>query len=167
MRQVVGWDRAAPVGVPATVSIPAPPFHRYLTPSIFRANGARFKSQSAVAASMSPNKKVIETYMSARSNFPALLTDDAEWVEWADGVPASGVRTQGKAAFVQNLGNPKLETEIIRMMEEDNVVVAEGIVRVPKNDGGVIAVRICDIFELEHGKVKRLSSFAATLKESA
>lgn len=115
---------------------------------------------------MSPNKKLIETYLASRSNIPALLTDDAEWVEWGDGVPASGVRTRGKAAFIQNLGHPKLGSEVERMIEENNVVVAEGIVHVPKQEGGVMTFRFCDIFELENGKVKRLSSFAAQIKDS-
>jgi ketosteroid isomerase-like protein len=90
-----------------------------------------------------------------------------EWIEWGDGVPASGVRTQGRAAVVQNLGDEEIPTEITRMTEEDNVVVAEGIVRMPKKAGGILIIRFCDIFELENGKVKRLNSYAVKVKDSA
>jgi len=116
---------------------------------------------------MSQNKKVVESYFARRSNVPPLLTDDAEWVEWGDGVPASGVRTRGKDAYVQNLGPEEVQIEVARMIEENNVVVAEGTVRVPTKDRGLLMFRFCDIFELENGKVKRLSSFAAQLKGSA
>jgi uncharacterized protein len=117
---------------------------------------------------MSPNKKVIEAYMAStdRSKVAALLTDDVEWVEWGNGVPSSGARSIGKAAFIQNFGDDELHTEITRMSEENNVVVAEGIARVHRKDGGIVTVRFCDIFELESGKVKRLSSFGAILKDS-
>lgn len=118
---------------------------------------------------MSPNKKIIEAYMACtdRSKVAPLLSDDVEWVEWADGVPASGVRTRGKAAFIQNFGDDELRTQITRMTEENNVVVAEGTVRVHKKEGKIVTVQFCDIFELQNGKVKRLSSFGALIKDSA
>jgi uncharacterized protein len=115
---------------------------------------------------MTPNKKVVESYFASRANIPELLTDDAEWAEWADGVPASGVHTRGKAAFIENLGNPDLRAQITRMTEENNVVVAEGTVGVPKKEGGLMRFQFVDIFELENGKVKRLNSFAAQVKTS-
>jgi uncharacterized protein len=118
---------------------------------------------------MTPNKKVIETHMTTpnRTETAGLLADDVEWIEWVDGVPAAGARTQGKAAFIRNYGDDELRTEITRMTEENNVVVAEGITHVHKKDGRVFSVRFCDIFELEHGKIKRKSSFGALIKDSA
>jgi ketosteroid isomerase-like protein len=117
---------------------------------------------------VSPNKKVIETYLSTvdRSKIAPLLADDVEWVEWGEGVPATGVRTQGKAAFIANFGPDELRCQIKRLTEENNVVVAEGTVRVDKKDGKSFRVQFCDIFELENGKVKRLNSFAALIKDS-
>lgn len=116
---------------------------------------------------MSPNKKVIETYLASadRSKIAPLLTDDVEWVEWADGVPASGARTRGKAAVIQNYGDDELRTQITRMTEENNVVVAEGVTRVTKKDGRLFTVQFCDIFELENGMVKRKHSFGALIKD--
>lgn len=122
-----------------------------------------------VISFMSPNKQVIEKYMSCtdRSEVAPLLTDDVEWVEWGDGVPASGVLTRGKQAFIQNFGDDELRSEINRMTEENNVVVAEGTVQVHKKDGSILTVKFCDIFEMESGKVKRLSSFGALIKDSS
>ncbi|HYK93837.1 MAG TPA: nuclear transport factor 2 family protein [Thermoplasmata archaeon] len=118
---------------------------------------------------MSPNKKIVEAYLSRRatSELSRLVADDVEWVEWADGVPASGVRTRGKAAFIRNFGDDELRTQIARMTEEGDVVVAEGVTRVLKKDGRVFTVQFCDIFDLEDGKVKRLTTYAALLKDPA
>ena len=120
-------------------------------------------------AEASPNKKLIESYLTAtdKSKLGSLLADDVEWIEWGEGVPVTGVRTQGKAAFIQNFGDDELRCEIHRLTEEGNVVVAEGTVHVHKKDGRVLTVQFCDIFELEHGKVKRLNSFAALIKDAS
>ncbi|MGC2035393.1 MAG: nuclear transport factor 2 family protein [Thermoplasmata archaeon] len=116
---------------------------------------------------VSPNKKLIATYMAtiAKSELAPLLADDVEWIEWGNGVPATGARTLGKAAFIANFGDFQLRAEITRMTEEDNVVVAEGTARVTPKEGGSFSVRFCDIFELENGKVKRLSSFGAKIQD--
>lgn len=117
---------------------------------------------------MSANKKVVESYLltADRSQTGPLLADDVEWVEWVDGVPPTGGRTSGKTAFIQNFGTDKLQCEIHRMTEEGNVVVAEGTVHVQKKDGKALSVRFCNVFEVEDGKVKRLESFGALLKDS-
>ncbi|MGI0079797.1 MAG: nuclear transport factor 2 family protein [Nitrososphaerales archaeon] len=117
---------------------------------------------------MSPNKKLIEAYFATtdRSKLAPLLSEDVEWVEWVDGVPPSGSRLRGKAAYIQNSGDDELQTEITRMTEENNVVVAEGTVHVHKKDGKNLTVQFCDIFELENGKIKRLNSFGALIKNS-
>jgi len=52
------------------------------------------------------------------------------------------------------------------MTEEGNVVVVEGIAHVHKKEGSDHHVRFVNIFELESGKVKRLNSFGALLKDS-
>jgi uncharacterized protein len=117
---------------------------------------------------MSPNKKLVETYLATadRSKVGPFLAEEVEWVEWVDGVPATGARQHGRAAFVANFGDDVLESRITRMTEEGNVVVAEGTVRVVKKDGRVFHVRFCDIFELEHGLIQRKSSFGALLKDA-
>ena len=118
---------------------------------------------------MLPNKKVVEAHIAAAgpSKAAEFLADDVEWIEWGDGVPATGVRTRGKSAFIENYGEDEIRNEVLRMTEEGNVVVVEGIAHVHKKDGRNLAVRYCNIFELENGKIKRKSSFGALLKDSA
>jgi uncharacterized protein len=125
--------------------------------------------EAGVLAFMSPNKKLIETYLTTtdKSKLGSLLADDVEWVEWGDGVPASGAITRGREAHIKNYGDDELRGEIHRLTEEDNVVVAEGTAHVTKKDGSSLSVRYVNIFDVEHGKIKRKQSFGALVKGSA
>jgi uncharacterized protein len=114
---------------------------------------------------MSPNKSLVESYFASKgTDYARLLSDDVELIEWADGVPASGVRTHGKSAFVENRGGREYQTEVSRMTEEDNVVVVEGTARGTKENGDPWTVQFLDIFELESGKVKRLIAFGVSVR---
>jgi ketosteroid isomerase-like protein len=117
---------------------------------------------------MSANKQLIEKLEATDpSKLGPLLADDVEWVEWADGVPASGAIRRGKDAYIGNYGDDALRGKITRMIEEGNVVVAEGHVRVTKKDGSTFTVQYCDIYELQNGKIKRKSSYGALVKDPA
>lgn len=117
---------------------------------------------------MSANKELIQNLDPAeKSKLASLLADDVEWVEWADGVPASGAIRRGKEAYIQNYGDDELQATITRMVEEGNVVVAEGSVRITKKDGQSFTVQFCDIYEVEKGKIKRKSSYGALVKGSS
>ena len=117
---------------------------------------------------MSPNKKIVESYFHSKgTGYAPLLTEDVELVDWNAGVPASGAVTKGKAAFVQNRGNREFNSQITRMTEEGNVVVAEGFARGAKREGGTWTVHSCDTFEIENGKVTRISSHGVDVKEPA
>jgi hypothetical protein len=82
-------------------------------------------------------------------------------------VPPTGVRTLGKEACIANSGDDVLRSQITRMTEENNVVVAEGTTHIHKKDDHALSIRFCKIFELGGGKVHRLSSFGAMLKGAA
>ena len=118
---------------------------------------------------MGSNKKLIEAYLATKdkSKLGPLLTDDVEWVEWGDGVPASGAITRGKDAFIKNYGDNELRSELHRLTEENNVVVAEGTAHVTKKDGTSFSVRFVNIFEVENNKIKRKSSFGALIKDTS
>jgi len=118
---------------------------------------------------MSANKKLVETCLATtdKSKLRPLLADDVEWVEWGDGVPPSGAITRGKEAFIKNYGDDELRSEVARLTEENNVVVAEGTAHVTKKDGHSFSVKFVNIFELENGKIKRKSSFGALINDSA
>ena len=123
----------------------------------------------AVLAAMSQNKKLVESYLAThdKSKLGPFLADDVEWVEWGDGVPATGVVTRGKAAHIKNFGDNELRGEVTRLTEENNVVVAEGTAHVTKKDGQTFSVRFVNIFEVENGKIRRKSSFGALIKDGA
>jgi uncharacterized protein len=126
-------------------------------------------AREAISPAMSANRKVVESYLATRdrSKIGPLLADDVEWIEWGDGVPSTGARTKGRTAFIQNFGTDELTSEIHRVTEENNVVVVEGTAHVHKKDGKELSVRFVDIFEVEDGKVKRLNSFGALVKDAA
>ncbi len=120
---------------------------------------------------MSPNKKVVETYIDGlgrmdRAALLSCLAEDVERVEWAEGFPGSGIPVRGRTAVIQNLDRPAdvaLQIEIARMTEENDVVVAEGTARVTKKGSAPVTVRTLSVFEFEGGRMKRLDSFTATV----
>jgi uncharacterized protein len=112
---------------------------------------------------VSPNKKIVETYFVIDSSeYARVLADVVEIVGWDAGVSASGAVTRGKSAYVQNRGNLELQIQI----EENNVVVAEGFARGSKKEGGTWARHFCDTFEIQNGKVKRISTHGVDVNES-
>jgi uncharacterized protein len=116
----------------------------------------------------SANKKIVESYYSSKgTEYARILADDVELVDWDPGVPATGAVTKGKSAYVQNRGNREFKSQIVRMTEEGNVVVVEGFARGHKEGRGPWTVRFCDIYELEDGKVKRVSTHGVEVKERA
>lgn len=94
------------------------------------------------------------------------LTDDVEWH-----IVTAGEKMRGKAEFEQNIGTPpdvdNVRIDIARMTEEDNVVVAEGFVRVSRKEGPATTFQFCDVFEIDKGKIKRLTTFTADVTGSA
>ena len=111
---------------------------------------------------LSKNKQTVQAYMDAygRSDHAevlACLTDDVEWV-----IPGAFHLT-GKAAFdkeIENdafVGRPTIR--VTRMSEEGDVVVAEGTVRTARKDGSMLNLVFCDVFEMRHAKICRLTSY--------
>jgi ketosteroid isomerase-like protein len=105
-----------------------------------------------------------------REEMLTCLTEDVERVEWADGFSSSGVPIRGKAAFRDSISDPPgpggLGIEVSRMTEEGNVVVVESMVRVPKKDGDFIHVKAWNVFEFEHGKIRRVDAMTVLAKGS-
>ena len=130
----------------------------YATPTL--ANTILNPANSEVT--VSKNKQTVQQYMEAfnRTDHAAILsclTDDVEWV-------LPGVfHVQGKHDFASHIvdegftGRP--EIRISRLVEESDVVVAEGSVRAPKEDGSVLNLIFCDVFDMRDGKIRRLVSY--------
>ncbi len=111
---------------------------------------------------MTENKRTIERYIdgfnkSDHRQILSCLTDNVEWE-----LPGA-FSIVGKAAFDKEIendaftGNPKVT--VSRMVEEDDVVIAEGKVIVMKKDGSFLNVVFCDVFEMENAKIRRLVSY--------
>ena len=94
----------------------------------------------------------------------ACLTDDVEWE-----IPGS-VHLHGKAEFDKEIENPafvgKPAITVDRMVEEGDVVVAEGTVRTQPKDGAEMDLAFCDVFEMRDGKIRRLVSYLMPLAPS-
>jgi ketosteroid isomerase-like protein len=45
------------------------------------------------------------------------------------------------------------------MLEDDDVVVVEATVRHERSEGDSLHARFCDVFDMEAGKIKRLTSY--------
>jgi uncharacterized protein len=117
---------------------------------------------------LSPNKKLVASYYASKgTEYARLLADDVVLTDWDIGAPLTGAVTRGKEAYVRNRQNREFESEVTRLTEEDNVVVAEGFARGTKKDGGHWTVHFCDIYEIENGKFRRISTHGVDLKESA
>ena len=111
---------------------------------------------------MSINTSTVEQYMDAfrrtdRAAVLACLTDDVAWE-----VPGA-FRIRGKDAFNANIvdeaftGDPDIR--VSRLLESDDVVVAEGTVLTQKKDGAYMNIVFCDVFEMRDGLISRLVSY--------
>ena len=118
---------------------------------------------------MTPNAQTVTDYMDGfrRTDRPAILaclTDDVEWE-----IPGF-FKIQGRAAFDKHIeddafvGRP--EITVTRLIEEGDVVVAEGSVRTQRKEGTVMRLAFCDVFELRDGKIRRLVSYLVELKDA-
>jgi uncharacterized protein len=116
---------------------------------------------------MNENKKVVKNYMdgfnkSDHKMILSCLTDDVEWI-------LPGVfHLHGKDEFDKEIENPAFEGKpsiiVTRMIEENNIVIAEGTVRSKKKDAEVINLVFCDVFELRNNLIKRLTSYLMEIK---
>jgi len=114
---------------------------------------------------MSENKQTVQKYMDGfvagdHELILSCLTDDVVW-----DMPGNFHLT-GKQAFDKEVGNenfvgtPSIQT--IRMIEESNIVIAEGTVQSKMKTGGMLDAVFCDVFHMENGKIKQLTSYVMT-----
>jgi ketosteroid isomerase-like protein len=115
----------------------------------------------------SENKRTVQRYMEAfgRSDHEAILaclTDDIVW-----DIPGA-FHLVGKKAFDREIENPAFkgrpEITVTRMVEENDIVVAEGSVRASRSDGGELNAAFCDVFEMRDGRIQRLVSYLMQLE---
>jgi ketosteroid isomerase-like protein len=116
---------------------------------------------------MTENKATVERYMDGfgQSNHAQILSCLSEDIEWD--MPGA-FHLVGRDAFDKEIENPAFvgrpSITISRMVEEDDVVVAEGAVRAQRKDGGFLSAVFCDVFVMEHTKIKRLTTYLTEVK---
>jgi ketosteroid isomerase-like protein len=115
---------------------------------------------------VSENKATVERYMagfniSDHALVLSCLTDDVEW-----DLPGA-FHLVGKEAFDKEIENPAFvgrpTITVTRMVEEDDVVVAEGAVRAMKSDGGLLDAVFCDVFLMREARIRRLTSYVMAI----
>ena len=113
---------------------------------------------------MTENKRTVERYLdgfrkSDHAQILSCLTDDVEWE-----MPG-GFHLVGKEAFDAEIENPAFvgspTITITRMIEENDVVVAEGAVQAKRRDGGDLNAVFCDVFTMKGGRIQRLTTYLA------
>ena len=111
---------------------------------------------------MTENKRTVTEYMNAFSvtdhgRILSCLTEDVIWE-----MPGFYYH-EGKEAFDKEIENDAFEgrptIDVIRLIEEDNIVVAEGTVQCKIKHGGLLDAVFCDVFHMENGKIKKLTSY--------
>jgi uncharacterized protein len=119
---------------------------------------------------MSRNKDTVRTYIdgfnkSDHEQILSCLTDDIEWL-----MPGA-FHLNGKDAFDKEIENDAFTgsptVTISRLTEENDVVIAEGTVRVAWKHGGFLNAVFCDAFDMENARIKRLTTYQVTLQEQA
>lgn len=117
---------------------------------------------------MSENKSTVELYLdgfrkSDHRQVLSCLTDDVEW-----DMPGF-FHLNGKEEFDGEIENDAFtgrpEITHVRLIEENDVVVAEGTARAQKKDGDFLSAVFCDVFEMQKGKIKKLTSYLMEVKK--
>lgn len=111
---------------------------------------------------MTENKKTVQEYMDGfvagdHEKILSCLTDNVSWY-----IPGA-FNITGKEAFDKEIENENFEglpnIQVTRMMEENDIVVAEGAVQSKMKNGGLLDIVFCDVFHMENGKIKHLTSY--------
>ena len=111
---------------------------------------------------MTENKKTVLKYMEGYSSHDhqKILSCLMNEVTWE--IPGI-FYLSGKEAFDKKIENEDVAgrplVTVTRMMEENNIVVAEGSLQSRRKDGGLLNAVFCDVFHLENGKIKQLVSY--------
>jgi uncharacterized protein len=111
---------------------------------------------------MSEQKQTVEKYMDGfrvtdHEKILSCLTDDVVWE-----LPGFYLHN-GKAAFDKEIENPNADghpdIKVTQLIEEGNIVVAEGTVKAKMKDGSKLDAVFCDVFHFTNGKISKLTSY--------
>lgn len=118
---------------------------------------------------MTENKRTVETYLEGFRNHDhrvvlSCLTDDVEWEM------AGCFHLYGKEQFDGEIENDdcftgKPDIKCLRMVEENDIVIAEGTVSSQLKNGDPFHAVFCDVFEMNGGKIKKLTTYLMEVKK--
>ena len=112
--------------------------------------------------SMSEQKQIVEKYMDGfratdHKKILSCLTNDVVWE-----LPGFYLH-RGKAAFDKEIENANADghpdIKVIGLIEEGNIVVAEGTVKAKMKDGTKLDAVFCDVFHFTNGRISKLTSY--------
>ena len=112
---------------------------------------------------MSDNKDVVRTYIdgfnkSDHAQILACLTEDIRWTVFG------AFRLQGKEAYDAEIENPAFtgspSITITRMVEEDDVVMAEMTLEAQRATGETMRAAMGEVFVMRDGKITERSGAA-------
>lgn len=111
---------------------------------------------------MSENKKIVAKYMDGfrESNHQKILSCLSDDVIWE----MPGIYNHvGKEEFEKEIENENFvgspTIQILRLIEENNIVIAEGSVQASMKNGNILDAVFCDVFVMENQKIKQLTSY--------
>ncbi|MFJ6415429.1 nuclear transport factor 2 family protein [Paeniglutamicibacter sp. NPDC091659] len=118
---------------------------------------------------MSANKETVKKYIDGfnkndHEQILSCLTDDIEWTVFGH------FHLIGKEAYDNEIdgqefaGPPVLK--VVRMVEEDDVVMAELSGEVPRPDGEVMRMVVGEVFVMRDAKIAERRAFLVELKEN-
>ena len=118
---------------------------------------------------LSENKKTVERYIdgfntSDHEKILSCLTDDIEWTVFG------AFQLRGKAAYDKEIENPAFigrpKVTILRMVEEDDVVMAEMGLEARRADGEPMRAAMGEVFVMRDGKICERKAYLVELKEN-
>jgi ketosteroid isomerase-like protein len=118
---------------------------------------------------MSQNKTTVETYLDGfRKNDHAqilsCLTDDIEWTVFG------AFHLTGKQAYDDAIEAPGFTPpptlDVVRMVEEDDVVMAELTGSVMRDTGDAMRMSMAEVFVMRDGKIAERRAWVIELKEN-
>jgi ketosteroid isomerase-like protein len=118
---------------------------------------------------MSRNTQTVETYIdgfnkSDHAQILSCLTDDIDWTVFGF------FRLHGKEAYDREIENPAFvgnpTVTITRMVEQDDVVMAEMTLEVRRAGGDLMRAAMAEVFVMRHGKIDERRAYVIELKEN-
>ena len=119
---------------------------------------------------MSQNIDTVNTYLDGfrrndHAQILSCLTDDIKWTVFG------AFQLTGKAAYDKAIdGAPEFidppELEVVRMVEQGDIVMAELTGRVKRAAGGEMSLSMAEVFVLRDGKIAERRAWVIVLKEN-